>query len=208
MPIKYDLHRVSMVKFNIVTIKVVNEDVFFFGKVPSRLPVKGSSLIRNVCEYRGTGKEFVYKKLYEKYLLVGITGMIIRRYDDELDREECDKQIWEMQKDCAAIHGDEAVLNDRIIDPKKVKCDCGMMIREALLESHKSKYCTAKLIPDFGRTVVKLAEQRVSVTGIPYESMAPSQTVIDQLSRSMTGLPTPQVSGFNFNSEFISSAPE
>ena len=199
-----------MVQFNLVTIKVVNEDVFFFGKVPSRLPVKGSSLIRNVCEYRGANpKEFVYKKLYEKYLLVGITGMIIRRYDDELDREECDKQIWEMQKDCAAIHGDEAVLNDRIIDPKKVKCDCGMMIREALLESHKSKYCTAKLIPDFGRgAVVKLAEQRVSVTGIPYESMAPSQTVIDQLSRSMTGLPTPQVSGFNFNSEFISSVPE
>lgn len=154
--------RVSMVKFNLVIIKEQGAEKYFFGKIPSKLPMTGSRLIANVCEYgiqpvkRGiysleqVSGEPVYKKLFQRYTELGVTGFTARRFNVELSRDLIEVKIWECARQCIAQHGEDSLLNDRLINPEKVMCECGMRVRKELLSVHKEKYCSAGSIGDFG----------------------------------------------------------
>lgn len=135
------------IEYNLVVISDAKNNKYFVSKVPWFSKLNGVALIYNFTEFKSknTG-ECPYKKLVE-HVKDNFASLVCCRYPDKKSKEDIESLIYKYQLKLVEKHGDECILNDMIINPKKVQCSCGQMVHEQFLESHKSKYCVANNLP-------------------------------------------------------------
>lgn len=128
-------------KYDIVIIKAINENLFFVGRT-----FAGSKNRINLLKYYKSTKdgEFMFKKLTKYFLKNGEDSIDVKFIEYNCNIKEILKKEYEIQNKLIEKFGAECLLNDYVIDPTPVKCECGENIRKGLLEVHKEKYCSWK----------------------------------------------------------------
>jgi hypothetical protein len=133
-----------MVSYQIVVIKSRESNKHFVGKLITSNMVGITCLKKFLMVKKRTGNVGApfFEKLNEEVRLRGINAFSCTKYPQELEAEEADEVIYRSLLQLIEKYGEENVLNDMIINPEKVKCECGYSVRKQLLDEHKMKYCT------------------------------------------------------------------
>jgi len=135
-----------MSKYNVVLISHQEEEKYFICKIPSFFSQKGSGLLKAIIEFKSKNGENPYKKFSQFVSDKDINELFVIRGNKEFSAIEAEEEIYKNLIKLKDKHGDDCILNDIIINPERVKCNCGMFIRKQFLQAHLDKYCKMKCL--------------------------------------------------------------
>lgn len=131
--------------FDVVIIRIVKEEKYFVGKIPSFNKSTGSALAYNFLNYKKKDGTPCYVKFNENAFENGwLKEISVNRMPTKCLKDEADKRIYAIQQKIVDKYGGDSILNDVIISPEKYKCECGHEVRLQFKSEHEEKYCLAK----------------------------------------------------------------
>ena len=136
----------SPTRFFLVVLKDKKADRYFYGKIPIFLSLSPVETMENFLNFRGKDGSCPYKKLSafvdkenDPDWFTKLSSNTFRTKSYTLD--EVNEIIYRSQLKMISKYGDDCILNDRVFNPKKIKCECGLMVYEESIDHHKSNYC-------------------------------------------------------------------
>ena len=76
----------------------------------------------------------------------GKKDYVIKRFEQELTKDEVEKEVYKYQIHFTNKFGEDCILNDLVVSPEKYQCTCGYMVRVHYKQQHDEKYCKVKQI--------------------------------------------------------------
>ncbi len=133
-------------KFFLVLIKDRRSDKYFYGKVPIFLNLTPMETIENFLNFKGKDGVCPYKKLTSEVNRLedpdwfkNYSATTFRQKSYLLD--EVNDIIYRSQLKMIEKHGNDCILNDKVTNPKKIKCQCGLSVLEVYMDTHKERHC-------------------------------------------------------------------
>lgn len=142
------------IEYNLVVLSDYKNNKYFVSKVPWFSKAAGYGLLYNFLDFKSknTG-ECPYRKLTE-YAADKNNMLHGCRYQERKSKEDIEELAYKLQLDLISKYGEDCLLNDLVINPKKYKCVCGQMVHEQFRNAHESKYCTNGKLPSIAELMM------------------------------------------------------